>query len=120
MKPVKDVDDYILSAPAELQDRLREIRAIIKSLAPNAEEKLSYGMPYYGYKGRLAYFAIAKSHIGLYIPPPVIEDHKRELKNYVTATATVQFPLDEKLPVSIIKKLIKARVKINEQQSSRY
>lgn len=72
-------------------------------------------MPYYGYKGRLAYFGLAKNHIGLYIPPPVVADHKDELKEYKTATATVQFPNDKPLPISLIKKLVKARVKINEE-----
>ena len=72
-------------------------------------------MLYYGYKGRLVYFAFAKKHIGLYIPPPVIQEHAKELKNYVTAKATIQFPLNKKLPIGLIKKLIKARVKINDE-----
>lgn len=114
MKPVTDVDQYIATAPKELQNKLEQIRKIIKESAPYALEKISYGMPYYGYKGRLAYFAYAKSHLGLYIPPPVVADHKDELKDYKTATSTVQFPLDKELPVGLIKKLIKARVTINE------
>lgn len=113
MKP-KTVEEYISSAPQDLQPKLKQLRTIIKSIAPDAEEKLSYGMPYYGYKGRLAYFAYAKNHIGLYIPPPVIQNHKKELEKYKTATATVQFPNDQKLPIALIKKLVKARVKINE------
>ena len=72
-------------------------------------------MPYYGYRGRLAYFRYAKGHVGLYIPPPVIAEHKNELKAYGTATATIRFSLDEKLPVALIKKLVKARMKKNEE-----
>lgn len=94
---------------------LKELRAIIRSAAPNAQERISYGMPYYGYYGRLAYFRLSTKHIGLYIPPPVIEEHKKELKEYGTSTATVRFPLSEKLPVTLIKKLIKARMKKNEK-----
>ena len=71
-------------------------------------------MPYYGFKGRLAYFAAFKNHIGLYIPTPVVEEFKRELKAYETAKATVRFPIGKKLPVALIKKLIKARLKKNE------
>lgn len=110
------VDEYIALAPQDLQAKLKQIRQTIKEVAPDAEEKLSYGMPYYGYKGRLAYFAYAKNHIGLYVPPPVIENHAEELKKYVTAKATVQFPNDQALPVVLIKKLVKARIKINDEK----
>lgn len=115
MRPIKNVDEYIASAPKEVQGKLKEMRAAIKSIAPEAQEKISYGMPYYGYKGRLAYFAAAKKHIGLYIPPPIIEQHSKELKDYVTATSTVQFPLDQILPIALIKKLVKARIKWNDE-----
>lgn len=113
---IKSVDEYIASAPEEIQGKLKDLRKAIKDVAPDALEKLSYQMPYYGYKGSLAYFSFFKNHIGLYIPPPVIEDHKKELKGYVTALATVRFPLDKKLPISLIKKLIKARVKKNNEK----
>ena len=115
MKRAKDVDEYIANAPEEMRGKLQEIRAVIRKAAPNAEERISYGMPYYGYKGRLAYFAYAKGHIGFYIPPPVIEEHEKELKAYGTSTATVRFPLNEKLPVRLIKKLVKARMIKNDE-----
>lgn len=108
------VGAYIASAPKEVRAKLKELRKLILSVAPKAEENISYGMPYYGYKGRLAYFAHAKKHIGLYIPPPVIAEHKKELKDYVTAKATIQFQLDKKLPAKLIKKLVRARLNKNE------
>lgn len=114
MKSAKNVDEYIAGAPQEVQEKLQEIRKIIKSVARNAEEKISYGMPYYSYKGRLAYFAYFKDHISLFAIPPVIENHREELKKYKTSKGTIQFPLDEKLPLALIRKLIKARVKLNE------
>ena len=114
MKKAKDVDEYIAKAPKEVRRKLKELRATIKSAAPKAEERISYGMPYYGYKGRLAYFRHWKAHIGLYVPTPVIEEHESELKDYETARATVRFPLEAKLPIALIKKLVKARVKKNE------
>ena len=116
MKKAKSVDEYIKTAPKEVQGKLRELRKVIRGVVPEALEKISYGMPYYGYKGALAYFALAKSHIGLYIPPPVIAEHKKELAGYVTAKATVQFPLDKKLPITLIKKLVRARKKKNEEK----
>jgi uncharacterized protein YdhG (YjbR/CyaY superfamily) len=113
-KAPKNVDVYISTAPRGLQGKLKQLRAIIRKTAPQAEERISYGMPYYGYKGRVAYFRLWKGHIGLYIPPPVIQEHKPELKSYQTARATVRFPLDKPLPVALIKKLVKARLKKNE------
>jgi uncharacterized protein YdhG (YjbR/CyaY superfamily) len=111
----KTVDAYIAAAPKELQSKLKELRAIIREAVPSAAERISYGMPYYSYKGRLAYFSLSKAHIGLYIPTPVIEEHNAELKDYEAAKATVRFPLDKKLPVALIRKLVKARAKKNEE-----
>lgn len=116
-KAIKTVDGYIGQAPREVQPKLRELREAIRSAAPAAEERISYSMPYYGYKGRLAYFAAAKNHIGLYIPPPIIWNHSDELAAYVTAKSTIQFPLDKKLPIPLIKKLVKARMKWNDAKS---
>ena len=115
-KAPKDVDAYIARAPKEVQGKLEELRAAVKDTAPTALERISYGMPYYDYRGRLAYFTFAKAHIGLYIPSPVIEENKSELKDYQTSKATVRFPLDKKLPVALIKKLIKARIKKNNKR----
>src|SRR5438309_885958 len=103
----KNVEDYIERAPKEAQSKLKKLRAAIRKTAPTAVERISYGMPYYGYRGRLAYFAAFKKHIGLYLPTPTIEEHKKELKNYETAKATVRFPTDRPIPVALIKKLIK-------------
>ena len=64
-KAPKDVDEYIEGAPKEVQGKLKEFRAAIREVAPTAVERISYGMPYYDYKGRLAYFSLAKKHIGL-------------------------------------------------------
>ena len=115
MTKAKTVDEYIKSAPKELQGRLKDLRKTIKSSAPKAEEKISYSMPYYGYKGRLAYFAYFKNHIGVYLTPPLTQMYKDELKDYETHMATIRFPHDKKLPLALIKKLVKARVKMNEE-----
>jgi uncharacterized protein YdhG (YjbR/CyaY superfamily) len=115
MKPIKSVDEYIANAPKDVQAKLKQLRAIIRQAAPSAAERISYGMPYYDYKGRLVYFSAARHHIGLYMPTPVIEEHKKELKHYGTSgKATLHFPHDEKLPVTLITKLVKARMKKNE------
>jgi uncharacterized protein YdhG (YjbR/CyaY superfamily) len=113
MVPVT-VEEYIAQAPQKIRGKLGQIRKAIINVAPKAVEKLSYGMPYYGYKGRLAYFAYTKTHIGLYLMPPLIENHKQELEKYKTAKATIRFPLDEPLPMPLIRKLLKAGVDQNE------
>jgi uncharacterized protein YdhG (YjbR/CyaY superfamily) len=113
-KSPRDVDEYISLAPIEVQDKLREIRAAIREAAPTAVESISYGIPYYDYKGRLAWFGLAKNHVGLYLRPPVIQEHMKELAGYETTKSTVRFPLDKKIPVTLVKKLVRARVKKNE------
>jgi uncharacterized protein YdhG (YjbR/CyaY superfamily) len=113
-KAPKDVDEYVAGAPKEVQGKLIELRAAIKEVAPTAVERISYGIPFYDYKGRLAWFGLSKAHIGLYIRPPVIEEHKSELEGYETTPSTIRLPLDKKLPIALIKKLVKARMKINE------
>ena len=115
MKPAKNVDEYIAQAPKEVQEKLQELRAVIKFTAPNAEERISYGMPYYFYKGRLVYFQLWKKHIGFYVPTPVVEKHKSELQGYETTNATIHFPLNDKLPLDLIKKLVEARVRKNDE-----
>lgn len=116
MKKPKSVDSYISSAPKEIQSKLKQLRKAIKSSAPKAIEKISYGMPYYAYKGRLAYFAYAKKHLGLYIMPPIVQMYKKELEKYETTKVTIRFPNDEKLPIQLIKKMVRAKVKLADKK----
>lgn len=110
----KSVDAYIAAAPKTAQPKLKMVRAAIREAAPDATESISYRMPYYSYKGRLAWFGLHKSHIGLYLRPPVIQEHRAELVEYVTTKSAVHLPLDRKIPVPLIKKLVRARMKKNE------
>lgn len=114
MKKVKSVDEYISLYPRDVQSKLKEVRKAIKSSAPKSIEKISYGMPYYGYDGRLVYFAAAKNHIGVYFMPRTMAKHEREVAKYRTGKATLQFPLDKKIPIALIRKLVKTAVKVNE------
>lgn len=110
----KEVDQYIAKAPKSLQSKLKELRRAVKQVVPVAEESISYKMPYYSYRGRLAWFAAMKNHIGLYLRPPVITEHERELAAYTTTKSAVHFSLDKKLPIPLIKKLVRAAAKKNE------
>jgi len=108
----KNVPAYISAAPEEAREKLRMLRAAIRAAAPAAVESISYGMPCYD-RGRVAWFGVAKAHIGLYLRPPIIQEHKAELADYATTKSAIRFPLGEKLPVPLIKKLVKARIKKN-------
>jgi uncharacterized protein YdhG (YjbR/CyaY superfamily) len=112
----KTVDAYIGASPKAAQPLLTQLRKIIKTTAPAAKENISYGMPYYSYKGRLAYFGRAKTHVGLYAMPLTLAQHEKEIKKYRTGKATLRFSFGEKLPVALIKKLIKTGMKQNEQK----
>ena len=112
----KEIEAYIARAPRDLQGKLKELRSAIKQVAPGANESISYRMPYHSYKGRLAWFALMKNHIGLYLRPPVIAEHKRELTAYKTTKSAIHFALDKKLAIPLIKKLVRARMKKNEAE----
>ena len=112
-RPV-DVESYIAAAPKEARNKLREISKAIKSVAPKAEEKISYGMPYYTYKGRLAHFAAFKDHVSLFAMPLIVGAEKGELRKYQTGKSTLRFSLDEELPFPLIRKLVRAGVRRNE------
>ncbi len=108
----KNVDAYIAAASNEAQAKLEQMRKIVKAVAPKAEESISYDMPHYRYHGGLIAFAAWKTHIGVYMG--VVEEYKDELKGYIAAKGTLRFPLDKPLPVALIRKLVRARLKENE------
>jgi len=110
----RDVEAYIKAAPKEARAKLVQLRRIIKAAAPGAIEGISYRMPYYNYNGALVWFAAFKNHIGFFVRPPVIEQHKHELKDYKTTKGTVRFPIGKPLPVALIRKLVKARIAKND------
>jgi uncharacterized protein YdhG (YjbR/CyaY superfamily) len=109
-----EVDAYIDSVPKEFRAKLRQMRKIIRKAAPKSVESKSYGMPFYAYNGRLAYFRLGKGYVGLYIPPMPFFEYTDEMKKYMASKSTFQFPLSKKLPVSIISKVVAARKEFNE------
>src|SRR5262245_61495543 len=116
MKTPKDVDSYIAAAPKEVRAMLIELRRVIKSAAPKAVERISYGMPFYeyggaGYKGRLVYFAAFKNHISLFIIPRNAEAMPAGLAKYHASKATYRFPVDKPIPFTLIGKTVRALVR---------
>lgn len=109
----KNIDEYIAMFPSDIQEILNELRATIKKAAPEAEEVISYQMPAFKYYGMLVYFAAFKNHIGFYPMASGIETFKKELSVYKGAKGSVQFPLDEPMPLGLITKIVKFRIREN-------
>ncbi len=107
------VDEYFACFPNEIQLLLQSLRATIKKAAPQAEEVISYQMPAYKYHAMLVFFAAFKNHIGFYATATGHAAFKKELSVYKEGKGSVQFPLDKPLPLSLISKMVKFRVKQN-------
>ena len=112
----KNVDAYIKAAPEDVRAKLVQLRKIVKTLAPDAAEGISYGMPYYKQNGALVGFAAFKTHIGFF-PGAIVGAFKKELAGYKTSKGTVQLALDKPLPVTLIKALLKASMKRNAEKT---
>jgi uncharacterized protein YdhG (YjbR/CyaY superfamily) len=112
----KNVDAYIKAAPDTVQPKLAQLRKIVRTLAPKAEEGISYGMPYYKLNGALVGFAAFKNHIGFF-PGAIVGQFKKELAGFKTSKGAVQLALDKALPVTLIKTLIKASMKRNSEKA---
>jgi uncharacterized protein YdhG (YjbR/CyaY superfamily) len=107
------VDEYIKRCPPNVQAALQKVRKTIKAAAPEAEEVISYAIPGYKYHGMLIFFAAWTNHISLYPAPWEAASLKKEMSAYKGSTGTIKFPLDEPLPLSLITRMVKYRVKQN-------
>lgn len=107
------VDHYLADFPPSTKEILELLRATIQDAAPKAEEVISYQMPAYKFHGMLVYFAGYKNHIGFYPTGSGIESFKHKLSNFKTSKGTVQFPLDQPLPLDLITEIVKFRVAEN-------
>ena len=112
-KPFKTIDEYIATFPKNVQGILEEIRQTIRDSAPDAEEAISYQIPTFKLNGNLVHFAAFKKHIGFYPAPSGIEVFKEELSQYEVSKGTVKFPIDKPMPLDLIVKIVKYRVKEN-------
>lgn len=111
MKDYKNISEYIKAFPKDVQIKLRDIRAVMKKVAPDGEEAIRYGMPTLriGGKNALHYAAYAK-HVGFYPTPSGIKKFQKEIGKYVSSKGAVQFPLDKPVPMSLITKISKFRI----------
>ena len=112
------IDEYIAGFPPETQARLRQMRVIIHAAAPEAAETISYRMPTFDLNGKhLVHFAGFARHIGLYPLPHTMEAFAEELGRYKTGKGSVQFPLDQPLPVDLIRRMVEHRVAENAREA---
>lgn len=119
MKPsLESVDAYIESFPEDVQAKLQAIRSAIKAVVPEAREKISYQMPGFMYKGPLMYYAAFPKHIGLYPTPNGVEEFKSELSQYKQGKGSVQFPINEAVPLELITRIAVFRAEENRQKES--
>jgi uncharacterized protein YdhG (YjbR/CyaY superfamily) len=112
------IDDYIAQCSPEAQGVLRKIREIVRKVAPEAEERVSYGMPAFALNGMLIYFAAFKNHIGIF--PPVKGDAKfqKDVAPYQGPKGNFKFPLDNPMPYALIERIVKVRLKEHLEQKA--
>ena len=114
----RDVDAYIAGFPAEVQEKLRGIRATIRQVAPEAEETIKYGMPAYVLKGDLVFFAAYKKFISVYPAPRGDAGFNQAVETYRAEKSTLQFPLDEAIPYELVREVVKLRVEENMRKAA--
>lgn len=112
-----NIDEYIAGFPEETQEILELVRATIQKAAPDATEAISYAIPTFKLNGNLVHFAAFKTHIGFYPAPTGGEAFKKELSVYKTGKGSVQFPIDEPMPLGLITRIVKFRVKENMEKA---
>jgi uncharacterized protein YdhG (YjbR/CyaY superfamily) len=113
------IDEYIATFPQDVQKILEELRAVIKTAAPDAEEKISYQMPTFFLNGNLVHFAAFKKHIGFYPTPAGTQAFQKEISGYKAAKGSIQFPLDKPMPLKLISRIVKFRVAENLKKAKK-
>ena len=112
-KEYKTIDEYIALFPKDIQKILQQLRLAIRDSAPDAVEAIDYQMPTFKLNGNLVHFAAAKSHIGFYPTPSAIEAFEEELSDYEVSKGTVRFPMNKPIPLDLVKRIVRFRVKEN-------
>jgi uncharacterized protein YdhG (YjbR/CyaY superfamily) len=116
-KTYRTVDEYIVNFPEKTQAILQQIRQTIHEAAPQAEEAISYQMPAFKQNGVLVWFAAFKNHIGFFPKTSAIAKFKKKLAPYQTSKGTIRFPINEPIPVDLVKEIVCFRLKENQSKS---
>jgi uncharacterized protein YdhG (YjbR/CyaY superfamily) len=116
----KTIEEYIQNEPKDVQKKLREMQACIRKAAPGAVESLKWGMPAFSYKRILVIFGACKNHIGFYPTPSAMRAFAKELSKFKTGAGSIQFPLNEPLPLVLIKKITAFRVRESKEKDKKW
>ncbi len=114
----KTIDEYIQSFPADVQEKLQTLRKVIKEEAPEASEAIAYGIPTFKFHGNLVHFGGFKTHVSFFPASSPMEVFK-EVAQYQTGKGTLQFPLTEPMPLPLVRKIVKFRVKENLERKNK-
>ena len=114
-----NIDAYISAFPKEIQDVLAQVRSTIQQAAPEASETISYAIPTFVLQGPLVYFAAFKNHIGLYALPSGTAAFQKELAPYKSGKGSVQFPLNQPMPLKLITRIVQFRVAENNAKAKK-
>lgn len=118
--PPATVNEYIDAAPLAARKKLRALRDCIRRAAPGAVEGLKWGMPAFSYRRILVTYAAHKQHIGLYPTPSAVRAFAKELSKLSTASGSIQFPLEKPLPLPLIRKIVKFRVRESLEKDGKW
>jgi uncharacterized protein YdhG (YjbR/CyaY superfamily) len=113
MKSYTNIDEYISNYPDDTQLKLKEIRKAIQKIAPEAKEKIAYGIPTFVYHGNLVHFGGFKDHIGFFPGASGVTAFENELRKYETSKGTIRFSLEKPLPLALIRRIVKFRIQEN-------
>ena len=116
MAAYRTIDEYINMFPEDVRTILKELRQTIREVAPEAQETINYQIPTFTLNGNLVHFAAFPNHIGFYPTPSGMEAFKKELSGYKGAKGSVQFPVNEPLPLPLIRRIVEYRVKENMER----
>jgi len=115
----KTVDEYFSAFPPKTRNILKGLRKTIREVAPQAEELISYNMPAFKLHGMLVYYAAYDQHIGFYPTSSPMKVFKDELADYKTSKGAIQFPIAKTIPATLVKKIVRFRVKENLEKEAK-
>ncbi len=115
----RDISGYIAKFPPKIRKLLRQVRKTVHESAPRAKEAISYGIPTFRLNGNLVHFAAFKDHISFFPTSSGIRRFRKELSKYQTAAGTIHFPIGGQLPLGLIRRITRFRVKENERRAKK-
>ncbi len=114
------ITEYINDAPKEVRKKLRIMHACIRKAAPGAKESLKWGMAAFSYHRILVTFAAFEHHVGFYPTPSAVKAFAKELSRFVTASSSIQFPLNKPLPLALIRRITEFRIRESLQEDAKW